>query len=254
MENWLGPYPTPLIVWQMKKARILVVDDEPDLVELVEHHLRREHYEVVTAADGETALSEARRRVPDLVVLDLMLPGMDGLEVCRRLRADPRTKHIPILMLTAKGEEADAVIGLGQGADDYVRKPFGAKELLARIATRLRNVRDESPLELQKVARFGDLVIDPIKHEVSIGERSIQLTMTEFKLLQYLVVNRGRAYTRNELLNAVLGQDAIVIDRNVDVHVATLRKKLGKYGDHILTIRGLGYKFREAPTSAGPAG
>jgi DNA-binding response OmpR family regulator len=235
----------------MKKARILVVDDEPDLVELVEHHLRRDHYEVATAPDGETALAEARRRVPDLIVLDLMLPGMDGLEVCRRLRADPRTKHIPILMLTAKGEESDAVIGLSQGADDYVRKPFGTKELLARIAARLRTSRDESPLEMQKVSRFGDLVIDPVKHEVCIDNRSIQLTMTEFKLLQYLVVNRGRAYTRNELLNAVLGQDAIVIDRNVDVHVATLRKKLGEYGNHILTIRGLGYKFRETPTPAG---
>ena len=235
----------------MKKARILVVDDEPDLVELVSHHLQREHYEVTTAADGESALSEARRRLPDLIVLDLMMPGMDGLEVCRRLRADPRTMHIPIVMLTAKGEESDAVIGLSQGADDYVRKPFGIKELLARVAARLRGSRKESPLELQKVARFGDLVVDPVRHEVNVGNRSIQLTMTEFKLLQFLVVNRGRAYTRNELLNAVVGQDAIVIDRNVDVHVATLRKKLGGYGNHILTIRGLGYKFRETPTNAG---
>jgi two-component system phosphate regulon response regulator PhoB len=235
----------------MKKARILVVDDEPDLVELVAHHLRKEHYEVTTAGDGETALAEARRRVPDLVVLDLMLPGMDGLEVCRKLRADARTQHVPIVMLTAKGEESDAVIGLAQGADDYVRKPFGIKELVARIATRLRGTQDSDPQEMQKVSRFGDLVIDPVKHEVSLADQSITLTMTEFKLLQYLVVHRGRAYTRNELLNAVLGQDAIVIDRNVDVHVATLRKKLGAYGNHILTIRGLGYKFRETPTPAG---
>jgi len=234
----------------MKKARILVVDDEPDLVELIEHHLRREHYEVATAGDGETALAEARRRLPDLVLLDLMLPGIDGLEVCRRLRSDSRTKHIPIVMLTAKGEESDAVIGLSQGADDYVRKPFGAKELLARIAARLRTARGEGALQMQKVARFGDLVIDPVKHEVTLADRPIQLTLTEFKLLQFLVVNRGRAYTRNELLNAVLGQDAIVIERNVDVHVATLRKKLGEYGSHILTIRGLGYKFREDPTPA----
>jgi two-component system phosphate regulon response regulator PhoB len=154
-------------------------------------------------------------------------------------------------MLTAKGEESDAVIGLAQGADDYVRKPFGIKELVARIATRLRGTQDSDPQEMQKVSRFGDLVIDPVKHEVSLADQSITLTMTEFKLLQYLVVHRGRAYTRNELLNAVLGQDAIVIDRNVDVHVATLRKKLGAYGNHILTIRGLGYKFRETPTPAG---
>jgi DNA-binding response OmpR family regulator len=234
----------------MKKARILVVDDEPDLVELVQHHLQKEHYEVVTAPDGDKALAEARRKLPDLVILDLMLPGIDGLEVCRRMRADPRTMHIPIVMLTAKGEEADAVIGLGQGADDYIRKPFGIKELLARVAARLRNVRGDEPLDLQKIARFGDLVVDPIKHEVTVAGKPVALTMTEFKLLHFLVFNRGRAYTRNELLNAVLGQNAIVIDRNVDVHVATLRKKLGAYGNHILTIRGLGYKFRETSAPA----
>ena len=234
----------------MKKALILVVDDEPDLVDLIEHHLRREQYEVAKAFDGEKALAEARRRPPDLVVLDLMLPGMDGLEVCRRMRADPRTMHVPILMLTAKGEEADAVIGLAQGADDYVRKPFGAKELVARIAARLRNSRGEGPLEMQKVARHGDLVVDPVKHEVTIAGAPVQLTMTEFKLLQFLIVNRGRAYTRNELLNAVLGKDSMVVDRNVDVHVATLRRKLGTYGNHILTIRGLGYKFRDVQATA----
>jgi len=233
----------------MKKSRILVVDDEPDLVELVRHHLVREHYEVVTAGDGETGLAEARRRLPDLVVLDLMLPGIDGLEVCRRLRSDPRTTHIPIVMLTAKGEESDAVIGLSQGADDYVRKPFGMKELVARIATRLRGADVRTPGETQKVARFGELVIDSVKHEVLLDGAPIKLTVTEFKLLRHLVVNRGRAFTRNELLNGVLGQDAFIIDRNVDVHVATLRKKLGEYGAHILTIRGLGYKFRETPTS-----
>lgn len=234
----------------MKKSRILVVDDEPDLVELVRHHLAREHYDVVTAGDGETGLAEARRRLPDLVVLDLMLPGIDGLEVCRRLRSDPRTTHIPIVMLTAKGEESDAVIGLSQGADDYVRKPFGMKELVARIATRLRAADGRSPAgDSQKVARFGDLVIDSVKHEVLLSGAPVKLTVTEFKLLRHLVLNRGRAFTRNELLNAVLGQDAFIIDRNVDVHVATLRKKLGEYGHHILTIRGLGYKFRETPTS-----
>jgi DNA-binding response OmpR family regulator len=231
----------------MKKSRILVVDDEPDLVELVRHHLAREHYDVVTAADGETGLAEARRKLPDLVVLDLMLPGIDGLEVCRRLRSDARTQHIPIVMLTAKGEESDAVIGLAQGADDYVRKPFGMKELLARIATRLRSAEGKSTGDAQKVLRFGDLVIDSVKHEVALAGQPIQMTVTEFKLLRHLVQNKGRAFTRNELLNAVLGQDAYVIDRNVDVHVATLRKKLGAFGANIVTLRGLGYKFRESP-------
>lgn len=237
----------PLASASMKKSRILVVDDEPDLVELVRHHLAREHYEVVTATDGETALAEARRRLPDLVVLDLMLPGIDGLEVCRRLKGDPRTAHIPVVMLTAKGEESDAVIGLAQGADDYVRKPFGMKELIARIGTRLRGGETRGPQEAGKVVRFGDLVVDSVKHEVLLEGAPLKLTVTEFKLLRHLVQNRGRAFTRNELLNAVLGQDVYVIDRNVDVHVATLRRKLGSYGVHILTIRGLGYKFREAP-------
>jgi DNA-binding response OmpR family regulator len=230
----------------MKQARILVVDDEPDIVELLRHHLQREHYEVVIANNGEAALAEARRRIPDLVVLDLMLPGIDGLEVCRRLRADSRTQHIPIVMLTAKGEESDAVIGLAQGADDYVRKPFGVKELLARVATRLRAAELRSSQEGPKVLRYGDMVIDSIKHEVTLDERPITLTVTEFKLLRHLVLNKGRAFTRNELLNAVMGADVYVIDRNVDVHVATLRKKLSSYGQHLLTIRGLGYKFREA--------
>jgi two-component system phosphate regulon response regulator PhoB len=235
----------------MKRGRILVVDDEPDLLELVRHQLQKEHYEVATALDGEVALAQARRNPPDLVVLDLMLPGIDGLEVCRRLRADPRTMHVPIVMLTAKGEESDAVIGLSQGADDYVRKPFGAKELLARIAARLRAARGEVPGASGKVVTFGDLMIDPVKHEVVLAGKPVSLTLTEFKLLHFLVSNRGRAFTRNELLNAVVGQEAIIIDRNVDVHVATLRKKLGGYGVHILTIRGLGYKFRESPSAEG---
>ncbi len=233
----------------MKRSRILLVDDEPDIVELVRHHLAREHYEVVTAADGETALAEARRRLPDLVVLDLMLPGMDGLEVCRRLRADPRTAHIPIVMLTAKGEETDAVIGLAQGADDYVRKPFGMKELLARIATRLRGTEGRAAAGPARVVRFGDLVIDSVKHEVELSGEALQLTLTEFKLLRHLAANRGRAFTRNELLDAVLGPDTVVTDRNIDVHVATLRKKLGAFGTNIVTLRGVGYKFREEPAA-----
>jgi len=227
---------------------VLVVDDDPTVSDVVRRYLERAGLEVTLAADGPSALRAYESQRPDLVVLDLMLPGIDGLEVCRRLRADPRTMHVPIVMLTAKGEESDAVIGLSQGADDYVRKPFGSKELLARIAARLRSSRGELPVASGKVVTFGDLVIDPVKHEVTLAGASISLTLTEFKLLHFLVANRGRAFTRNELLNAVVGQEAIIIDRNVDVHVATLRKKLGGYGAHILTIRGLGYKFRETPS------
>jgi DNA-binding response OmpR family regulator len=232
----------------MKKPRILVVDDEPDIVELIRHHLIREHYEVVTASDGSAALAQARATPPDLVVLDLMLPGVDGLEICRKLKSDTRTANVPIIMLTAKGEESDAVIGLSQGADDYVRKPFGVKELVARVAARLRAA--EQRAEDAKVLRFGDLLIDSVKHEVQLDDEPLHLTLTEFKLLRHLVRHKGRAFTRNELLNAVLGRDAYVIDRNVDVHVATLRKKLGPYGEYIQTIRGLGYKFSEEPKVA----
>jgi two-component system phosphate regulon response regulator PhoB len=232
----------------MSRQRILVVDDEPDIVELVRHHLLREHYDVTTAANGEQALAEAVRQPPDLIILDLMLPGVDGLEICRRLKNDPRIAHVPVVMLTAKGEESDAVIGLGQGADDYVRKPFGVRELVARVGARLRDTRRRK--ESTQVLRFGELSIDSVKHEVGLHGEPVHLTMTEFKLLRHLVQNRGRAFTRGELLDAVLGRGAFVIDRNVDVHVATLRKKLGDYGDNIQTIRGLGYKFRESPTMA----
>lgn len=231
----------------MKRARILVVDDEPDLLELVRHHLTREHYDVVTAKDGESALRQTQRDIPDMVVLDLMLPGIDGLEVCRRLRADERTSHVPILLLTAKGEETDVVIGLSSGADDYVRKPFGIKELVARVGARLRESRTREKTETKRVLRFGELIVDSIKHEVTLEGAPIKLTVTEFKLLQHLVAHPGRAFTRSALLDAMVGADTVVIDRNVDVHVATLRKKLGAYGRHILTLRGVGYKLRESP-------
>jgi DNA-binding response OmpR family regulator len=233
----------------MKKARILVIEDEPDLVGLIKHHLSREHYEVYTSERGDEGLAQARVRIPDLVLLDLMLPGIDGLEICRRLRADARTAHIPIVMLTAKGEESDAVVGLMQGADDYIRKPFGMKELLARISARLRSKQPDDSANLKRVTRYGDLVIDPVKHEVALDGKAITLTMTEFKLLHYLVNHKGRAFTRHELLDVIVGTEAVIIDRNIDVHVATLRRKLGEYGQHILTIRGLGYKVREAPTA-----
>ena len=229
----------------MRKPRILVVDDEPDLVELIRYHLVREHYEVVCAHDGETALQLSREQIPDLIVLDLMLPGIDGLEVCRKLRGNPSTEFVPIIMLTAKAEESDAVIGLAQGADDYVRKPFGMKELIARISARLRAAAERSATEERKIVRHGDLVVDSVKHEVSLGGEPVKLTMTEFRLLRHLVSNAGRAFSRSQLLDAAVSPDAIIVDRNVDVHIATIRKKLGEYSQNIETIRGLGYKFRD---------
>lgn len=231
----------------MKRSRILVVDDEPDLVELVQHHLRREHFTVDSANDGETALRKAFEKIPDLIILDLMLPGIDGLEVCRRLRGDHRTRTVPILMLTAKAEESDAVIGLAQGADDYIRKPFGVRELVARVSARLRAAEAQKDEVDKKVVTVGELTVDSVRHEVTLGGQPVQLTMTEFKLLRHLVSGAGRAYSRSDLLDAAVSPDVVVIDRNIDVHIATLRKKLGDFGQNIETIRGLGYKFRELP-------
>jgi len=231
----------------MRKPHILVVDDEPDLVELVEYNLKREHFQVTTTADGESALELARKELPDLILLDLMLPGIDGLEVCRQLKSEGRTSHIPIIMLTAKADEADAVIGLAQGADDYVRKPFGIRELVARVSARIRASESALDQEDRQVIKHGDLVLDSIKHEVELDGQPVQLTMTEFKLLRHLMSNVGRALSRNQLLDGAIAPDTVVIDRNVDVHIATLRKKLGKHASNIETIRGLGYKLKSTP-------
>ncbi len=229
----------------MSRKTVLVVDDERDLVDILEFNLLRELYRVRTAGDGETALAVAEREVPDLILLDLMLPGIGGLEVCRRLRANPRTTHIPIVMLTAKGEETDAVIGLAHGADDYVRKPFGVKELMARVASQLRRGRRLADDDEPSLVRWRDLVIDSDRFVATLAGDALALTTTEFKLLRHLVARKGRVFTRGELLDAVRGVDALAEDRTIDVHVAALRRKLGDFGTHVLTVRGVGYKFAE---------
>ena len=231
----------------MSRKKVLVVDDERDLVDIVAFNLRREQFDVVTAPDGETALEIARRDTPDLILLDLMLPGIGGLEVCRRLRGEPRTSQIPIIMLTAKGEETDAVIGLAQGADDYVRKPFGVKELMARVNAQIRAQRRAAEDEVPKVLRFGDLEIDSDRFVASLRGTALPLTTTEFKLLRHLVARKGRVFSRNDLLDSVRGPDAVVVDRTIDVHVAAVRRKLEDYGDYLITVRGVGYKFAEQP-------
>lgn len=235
----------------MARRKVLVVDDERDLSDIVAFNLRREQYDVISAVDGESAIVLAEREQPDLILLDLMLPGIGGLEVCRRLRAQPRTSQIPIIMLTAKGEETDAVVGLAQGADDYVRKPFGVKELMARVSAQLRARTRAAEDDLPRVLRFGELDIDSDRFVAAIAGRQLPLTTTEFKLLRHLVARRGRVFSRNDLLDAVRGPDALVVDRTIDVHVAAVRRKLGAYGRYLVTVRGVGYKFAESPEAPG---
>lgn len=229
----------------MPKPVILVVDDEKDITEIVTYNLQKEGFQVQTCADGESALAKCRSILPDLVVLDVMLPGMDGVEVCRALRRDERTASIPVVLLTAKNEESDVVLGLGVGADDYVGKPFSVKELVARIRALLRRRDRETDEQDRTVVKIGDLLVDSVRHEVVAGKKSVTLTLTEFKLLRFLATHAGRVFTRSELLDHVIGEDVYIVDRNIDVHVRSIRKKLGKLAAHIVTVRGVGYKFDE---------
>lgn len=228
----------------MAREEILVVEDEESILELVTFNLTKEGYQVDGVTTGEKALDSARTGSPDLIVLDLMLPGVDGLEVCRRLKNDPRTEQIPIVMLTAKSEEADIVTGLELGADDYVTKPFSPRVLLARIRAVLRRQGEEVPDE-NAVIRVHDLTIDPGRHEALLDEEKLDLTYTEFRLLHLLARRPGWVFTRNQIIDAIRGPDYPVTDRSVDVQVAGLRKKLGEAGDYIETVRGVGYKLKE---------
>lgn len=226
------------------KAKILVVDDEPDALELIEYNLRSEGYLVFTADSGTRALELARRHLPDAVVLDLMLPEVDGIEVCKTLRRDPETAGMPILMLTAKAEEIDRVIGLEVGADDYVTKPFSPRELLLRIKNILR--RGGGAAEKPRaVIEVNGLVIDPEKHEVLHAGTKITLTALEFKLLYILASRQGRIQSRERLLEDVWEYEADVFTRTVDTHMRRLRKKLGPAAECVETVRGVGYRFVE---------
>jgi len=229
----------------MKREKIVVVEDERDILEVISYNLGREGYRVATATDGLEGLRLIRDEAPDVVLLDLMLPGLDGIEVCRRLKADPVTRAIPIIMVTAKGEEADVVLGLGVGADDYVTKPFSPKELLARVKAVLRR----GPLKEEvgageRIVRDG-VVIDAARFEVRVDGKPVTFTATELRLLHFLASHPGRVFTRDQLLNRAIGESAVVIDRNIDVHVRAVRKKLGAYRELIETVRGVGYRFRD---------
>jgi DNA-binding response OmpR family regulator len=225
------------------KPRILVVDDEPEAVELVEFNLKQAGYAVITAADGAEALKKARAQLPDLIVLDVMLPEMDGFEACKVLRLDPATARVPVIMLTAKAAEIDRVLGLELGADDYLTKPFSPRELLLRIKKILaRGQPVEKPREQ---LRFGDLLIDVPRHLASWKGRTIDLTATEFKLLTTLAQRSGRVQTRDALLRDVWEYDNLIDTRTVDTHMRRLREKLGPASKHLDTVRGVGYRFVE---------
>jgi two-component system, OmpR family, alkaline phosphatase synthesis response regulator PhoP len=228
----------------MAKSTVLVIDDEKDLIELIGYNLERDGFLVNSALDGESGLAAVRKNPPDILIVDLMLPGMDGLEVCRRLRSETRTSHIPIIMLTAKSEESDRIVGLELGADDYVTKPFSPRELAARIKAVLRRTSYSSPEKPSITIRRGELTIDVGSRAVSCEGNSITLTATEFRLLHHLANHPGRVFSRSELIDAALGRDIAVVDRTIDVHITGLRKKLGNCGEWIETVRGFGYRFK----------
>jgi two-component system phosphate regulon response regulator PhoB len=222
---------------------ILIVEDETEISELVEYHLKQTGFSVTSVPDGSSALDQVKRKRPALIILDLMLPDMDGKDICRALKSNPTTRSIPILMLTAKAEELDRVVGFELGAEDYVTKPFSPRELVLRVKAILQ--RKESIQESEKIIQIGGLLIDVEKHLVSVNKKSIPLTHTEFKLLLELAQKRGRVYTRDTLLDRVWGYTYEGYARTVDTHIRRLREKLGDLGNYIETIRGVGYRFRE---------
>ncbi len=226
----------------MDRKTILIVDDEEDIIELVRLNLAREGYQTLACTTGEKALEIAESKRPDLVILDLMLPGIDGMEVCRRLKANPQTQQIPVLMLTAKGEEVDVVAGLELGASDYVTKPFSGKILAARVRRLLRGQEEAGD---KSTIRIQDLTIDPARHEVLVGDTPVPLTLTEFNILYMLALRPGIVFTRYQIVDRIRGSEYLVTDRAVDVQIVGLRRKLGSCGRLIETVRGVGYRLRD---------
>jgi two-component system alkaline phosphatase synthesis response regulator PhoP len=228
----------------MGSERILVAEDDNDILELVEYNLAKESYEVVTARSGQAALEKARSEEPDLIVMDLMLPGLDGFEVCKILKEDTRTQHIPIVILTVRDEESDIVAGLDLGADDYVTKPFSPRVLVARIRAVLRRKARQVAGETDVIKAHG-IVVHPGRHEVLVSGSPVELTPTEFRVLHFLARHPGWVFSRRQIADAVHVEDYIVTDRSIDVHIVGLRRKLGAAGSCIETVRGVGYRLRE---------
>jgi two-component system, OmpR family, alkaline phosphatase synthesis response regulator PhoP len=229
----------------MAKEKIMVVEDEEDILELISYNLQKEGYRVIAALSGELALKKIKAEKPDLLLLDLMLPGVDGLAVCKEVKSSPETKDIPVVMLTAKGEEVDVVTGLEVGADDYITKPFSPRILLARIRAMLRRKkRAAEHAEDKSVVSLGGIELDPLRHKVLVKGKPVELTFTEFAILDIFLRRPGIVFERYQIVDLVKGEDYPVTDRSVDVHIVGLRKKLGNIGDRIETIRGIGYRFR----------
>jgi DNA-binding response OmpR family regulator len=224
---------------------ILIIEDDPDITELLIYNLERERFKVWTAPSGEHGLALAQGHRPSLILLDLGLPGIQGLDVCRLLKQDAKTLSIPIVMLTARGEESDVVVGLEIGADDYITKPFNVRELVARVKAVLRRARPERFSAEEQFIELGPLLIDSGRHEVRVGGRLVEFTLTEFRLLKFLASNPGRVLTRQQLLNEITAGTTFIVDRNVDVHVRAIRKKLGVHRGLINTVRGVGYKIQD---------
>jgi two-component system phosphate regulon response regulator PhoB len=230
------------LLQHMKQQTVLIIEDERSLSEVLTYNLEKEGFRVVTAADGQDGLRKAQATSPDLVVLDLMLPVIDGLQVCRQLRADSRTQHIRILMLTARSEEVDEIVGFNMGADDYVTKPFKLKPLIHRIKALVRRA-SEATATAERIEMHG-IDIDRLHHTCRLDGQELALTPTEFRLLWTLIRQPGRPYSRNELLDISRGEDANALERTIDVHVRSLRQKLGDRADLVETVRGIGYRFR----------
>jgi two-component system, OmpR family, phosphate regulon response regulator PhoB len=237
--------PLPSRTATMARPRILIIEDERGLTDVLTYNFQREGYDVIVAADGQEGLRKAQMQLPDVVILDLMLPGMDGLEVCRELRSGERTRSLPILILTAKAEETDQVVGFSLGADDYVTKPFSVKVLLQRVKALQR--RAETGGEAGEVIEHLGIRIDRLRHRATVDNKELDLTPTEFRLLECLLRQPGRAFSRPQLMDVAIGEGAIVLERTIDVHIKTLRKKLGTKQDFIETVRGVGYRLKEAP-------
>ncbi len=231
------------------KIKVLVVDDEKDIVDLLKYNLEKENeFEVITAYNGKEALDILQTDKPALILLDIMMPELNGFEVCKKLKSEPSTNKIPVIFLTAKENEIDEIVGLELGADDYIQKPISPRKVMARIKSVLRrsNIDADSMQQIEEIVRFRNLEVDSVSHSVKINKKEVFFPKKEFQLLHFLLSNRGRVFSREILLNQIWGENIYVIDRTIDVHIAKVREKLGEYADYIETIKGLGYRFKDA--------